>query len=257
MHDAAQTQQEQYADHAGQHGQRDVADLLTLGRAVDLGRLKDLLIHARERGQIHDRAVARALPDVDDGQDGRPVLRGEIPVDWAFAHGLEDVVEHTGRVVEQRVDDIGDGDEGDERGHDHDGLRHLGIALEHALVKRNGQRHIGDRAHSREQEVVAQGVPHDARRDIHVGDEHLEVGKAAPGAAQYALAIIEGLEGDGYAVHRHIVEHENQYDARQRHDDERPVPKGLPEKMLEPRHVGLISPSRLEYINYNMELCSN
>ena len=62
MEDASNRQQRENDDHRVQHWQRNIADLLQLPRAVNLGRLEQLRRYPEDPGQVNDAAESNPIP---------------------------------------------------------------------------------------------------------------------------------------------------------------------------------------------------
>ena len=198
-------------DDGHQLGQRDVLELLPLAGAVDGAGLVQLLVKARQRGQVDDGSLAGVLPDIGAQEDPGPVLLHRIELHGVLAqHGVDLVEEAVGG--DHGVQRVHDHDPADEIGHEQDGVIDLGgLAVAH-FVDQHRQAHLQHHAHHHEQQVVAHGVADQHRRVLQqVG----EVVQPVPFRGDQAVqkdVLEEGRRGGN----RHLVLLERQDDAGHR-----------------------------------------
>ena len=143
-------------------GEGDALELLPLGRAVDLGRFKELRVDVAHGGELDDHMVADILPhDHDDDHDDGDVLVGEPDLCQASqADELEECVEQAviavinespGQTDSHTTDDAGQEKYGLEEGRASD-------LFEDRVAEEHGQGHVRDQGTDHHDDVVAQGL---------------------------------------------------------------------------------------------------
>ncbi len=242
---------ENAADRQQRHdcdGRRDErycngADLLPFGRAVDRGRFVILVVDADDRGQEDDAQVTGILPDLNDGQDVRPVFRLEVPGDRLQSeHRKQIQVQEAALCAKHRENQITDDNHGNQERKKNDALIETGSELVSHFIKQNRDRNCHDRIENNKRSVIKDGVP---GNDVGIRrlEQILEVFKADPIAAEYTLGIVDVLEGDDHTEHRQVIVDNEVDDPWNHHQKQCPVTLELLEKRSPSCLCHLLSPS--------------
>ena len=160
--------------------------LLPLGGAVQHGGLVQGAVNAGDAGQIHDHAVAGALPYLQNHEERGPIGRLGIPAVALSAKEGHDAVEHAVVRVQEREHEIAHHDPRQEVREEHQRLIRLGQALGIQFVDHDGQRHRNDDAQNDEHDVVKKRVAQKHREGV-VVDKEAEVLKADKLAVQQVI----------------------------------------------------------------------
>ena len=223
VHDVAETQQRHYDDGRHQHGDCDAPELLPRGRAVNVGRLIDLLVKAGQRGQVKNRAIADALPELHDQQDHGPVLAVLIEADILQPEHQAEAVDDADIALQKRLYDKGDRDVGNKRRQDHTGLEILCCPFMDHLVDADRDRHIADRTEEGKQEVIPDRIARQPPRRIADHEQIPEILQPVPRTFEDPVGIVEFLERDDKTGHGYIIERNQQQYRRKRHKKKRLV----------------------------------
>ena len=152
--DAAHREDEHHYDNRLEHRHRDVFRLLPLARAVKHRGLVKRSVDAGDAGQIHDHAVTRALPDLEDHEEEGPVPGFRIPAVRLSAKGLDELVEQTVVGIEKSKDEITHNDPRKEVREEHHRLIDLRFALGIQLVDHQRQRYGNDDAQDDKNDII-------------------------------------------------------------------------------------------------------
>src|SRR6266404_3002221 len=221
VEDPADREQHVDDDQRLEERQRYMPHLLPRVGTVQAGRLVVLGVDRDHPGQIDDAPEPTVLPNGDEGEDYRPVLRRLVPVDGVTAKRNQRVVDEAVAGVEEGEDEVVDDHVREEIGEEQGRLvepRDPAVRTLHLLQQKgDAERHHQDA--DDEERVHEEGVEDDPPRVVGL-KEVVEVLEADPAAAQDALVGAVVLERDDDPEHREVGEDEKDDQPRRHHQQE-------------------------------------
>lgn len=203
-------------------------DALPPPRTVDVGRVVQFRVDARDGRQVHDHPVSQARPDVAAQVEDPPVAGIAQEADLLHPHGGKGVVHHAAGA-EHLVDDAHHDDRGKEVGHVQDGLGgllQLGVVqLVEQHRKHNGEREADQQAAQVQHQGILDGCP-----ELPGPEGFPEILQPHPGTGRDPLEDVVLLERDHQPAQGQVTEHYNIYHGDQQHDIQRQSPPDGPHR---------------------------
>ena len=155
---------------------------------------------------------------MEEDQDPGPVAGFRVDADGFSADGTQHVVQHTVFIVEYRVGDGLNQNEGNEVGQEHEALAGFLEPFDPHFVQHDGDAHLADHIQHHERHVVEHGVPRGTPQHAAL-DQVFKVFESHPGASENAVSIIELLERQDNTDHGGVIEQAYIQDHRQDHQE--------------------------------------